>query len=231
VTSIKKFNLQGEEIGSVEVSEELSGAATHSQLVKEYLVAIRYNARQWSANTKTRSEVKHTTKKPFPQKGQGRARQGCLVAPQYRGGGRVFGPKPRGNVRIRMNQKEKRASIYSLIGDMIRDGKVIVVDSLEMTESKTRAFSTLLKGCGFTRQVLILGEGSFITVGEEGMAKNVSVETLKYDHLKKSIRNIPNVEFSLVTDIDGYRVARAHNMVISEGALSELERWVKGENT
>ena len=227
MASIKRYNLQGEETGSVEVSDDLAGAVTHSQLVKEYLVAVRYNARQWSANTKTRSEVKHTTKKPFPQKGQGRARQGCLVSPQYRGGGRVFGPKPRGEVRIRMNQKEKRASIYSLIGDMIRDGKMVVVDSLEMSEPKTKAFSTLLKGCGFNRRVLVLGEGSLVTVGEEGLERNVSVETMKYDHLKKSIRNLPEVEFSLVADVDGYRIARAHNVVISEAALAELERWVK----
>lgn len=228
MVSIKKFNLQGEETGFVEVSETLSGAVTHSQLVKEYLVAVRHNARQWSANTKTRSEVTHTTKKPHPQKGQGRSRQGCLVAPQYRGGGRVFGPKPRGEIRIRMNQKEKRASIYSLIGDMIRDGKVIVVDSLEMTESKTKIFAKLLEGCGFERRVLVLGEGSFVTVGEEGLERNVSVESIKYDHLKKSIKNLSNVDFSLVADVDGYRVARAHHMVISEGALSELEQWMKG---
>lgn len=226
--SIKKFNLQGEETGVVDVSEELSGAVTHSQLVKDYLVAVRYNARQWSANTKTRSEVKHTTKKPFPQKGQGRARQGCLVAPQYRGGGRVFGPRPRGEVRIRMNQKEKRASIFALIGDMIREGKVVVVDSLEMTEPKTKAFSTLLRECGFNKRVLVLGEGTFVQLGEEGFAKTVSVETMKYDYLKKSIRNIPQVDFSLIGDVDGYRVARAQNLVISEAALAELEAWIKG---
>jgi large subunit ribosomal protein L4 len=126
-----------------------------------------------------------------------------------------------------MNQKERRASIYSLIGDMIRDGKVVVVDSLEMSEPKTKAFATLLKGCGFDRRVLVLGQGSFVIVGEEGLERNVSVETMKYDHLKKSIRNLPNVEFSLVADVDGYRVARAHHLVISEGALAELEQWMK----
>ena len=228
VTSIRKFNLQGEETGAVAASDELSGALAHSQLVKDYLVAVRYNARQWSANTKTRSEVSHSTKKPHPQKGQGRARQGSLVSPQYRGGGRVFGPKPRGEIRIRLNQKEKRASICSLIGDKIREGKLVVVDSLEMGESKTKGFLTFLRGCGFDRRVLVVGEDAFVEVGDEGREKRVSVGSVKYDNLKRSIRNLQEVEFSLVSDVDGYRVARAHNMVISEAAFAELERWMKG---
>lgn len=228
VTSIRKFNLQGEEIGTMTAGENLLGTAAHSQLVKDYLVAVRYNARQWSANTKTRAEVKHTTKKPHPQKGQGRSRQGSLVTPQYRGGGRVFGPKPRGEVRTRLNQKEKRASICSLIADKIREGKVVVVDSLEMTAPKTKNFLTLINGCGFDKRVLVLGEDAFVEVGEEGLEKRVSVESIKYDNLKRSIRNLPEVEFSQVSDVDGYRVARAHNMVISEAAFAELERWMKG---
>jgi len=228
MVTLKKFNLQGEQIGSVEVSEELANVATHSQLVKDYLVSIRYNARQWSANTKTRSEVIHTTKKPFPQKGQGRARQGCLVAPQYRGGGRVFGPRPKFGVRIRMNQKEKRAALCTLIADKIRQNRVVVVDSLDMEAPKTKVIQSFMNSCEFMSRVLILGEGAFVEVGEEGMTKRMSVETIQFDQVKKSIRNLPKVEFSLVSDVDGYRVAKAHDMLITEGALLELESWVRG---
>lgn len=225
---LKKFNLQGEQIGAVEVSEELANVSTHSQLVKDYLVSIRYNARQWSANTKTRSEVAHTTKKPFPQKGQGRARQGCLVAPQYRGGGRVGGPRPKNDVRIRMNHKEKKAALCSLIAEKIRDNRIAVIDSLDMNEPKTKVIHSLLRSCSFSGRTLILGEGAFIEIGEEGMSRRMSVETVRFDQLKRSIRNLPKVEFSLVSDVDGYHVAKAHDMLITEGALLELEQWLQG---
>ena len=90
MSALKKYNLAGEEIGNVAVEKSLAESIANSQMVKDYIVALRANARQWSANTKTRAEVKHTTKKPHPQKGQGRARHGNLVGPQFRGGGRVL---------------------------------------------------------------------------------------------------------------------------------------------
>ena len=93
--NLKKYNLAGQEVGEVTLEDSLTSANKNLQMIKDYLVAIRANARQWSANTKGRSEVNHTTKKPHPQKGTGNARQGSLAAPQYKGGGRVFGPKPK----------------------------------------------------------------------------------------------------------------------------------------
>ena len=100
---------------------ELIDAEANSQMIKDYIVALRANARQWSANTKTRSEVKHTTKKPHPQKGQGRARHGSLVGPQYRGGGRVFGPKPKFDQHVRVNQKERKAAIRFLLAEKLKE--------------------------------------------------------------------------------------------------------------
>src|SRR5437899_3256613 len=108
---VRKFNLEGQELGTVQVDLELANAVASSQLVKAYIVALRANARQWSANTKGRSEVNHSTKKPHAQKGGGRSRQGSLSAPQYKGGGRVFGPKPKFDQHIKINQKEKRQVI------------------------------------------------------------------------------------------------------------------------
>jgi large subunit ribosomal protein L4 len=90
VATLKKFDLKGKEIGQVNIADELANAEANGQMVKDYIIALRANARQWSANTKGRSEVNHTTKKPHPQKGGGRSRQGSLAAPQYKGGGRVF---------------------------------------------------------------------------------------------------------------------------------------------
>lgn len=225
-TTLKKYNLQGEELGAITVSNALAEATAHSQLIKDYIVALRANARQWSANTKGRSEMKHTTKKPHPQKHQGRSRQGSLVAPQYRGGGRVFGPKPRTEFHVRINQQEKRAAIRALIGEKIREGLFIVVDSLAMAEPKTKMMSDFLENCGCEKRVLVLGEAAFIEIGGEELNLKMSVSSLDHDNVKKSVRNLPGVKFSLATDIDGYCVACAHHLVISEAALKQLEQWL-----
>ena len=209
-TSLKKYNLRGEEIGAVAVSDLFSEAKAHSQLVKDYIVALRANARQWTACTKTRSEMSHSTKKPHPQKGGGRSRQGSLVAPQYRGGGRVFGPKPKPDFHLRVNQKERRAAIKALIADKIKDGRVVVVDSLLMDAPKSAEVRKFLTSCGCTRRVLVLGEAA----------------PASHESIKKSVRNLYRVEFSLVRDVDGYAVALANNVVLSEAALGELEQWL-----
>jgi large subunit ribosomal protein L4 len=218
--------MQGEEIGTVEVSDMLAEATVHSQLVKDYIVALRANARQWSACTKTRGEMKHSTKKPHPQKGQGRSRQGSLVAPQYRGGGRVFGPKPKPDFHLRVNQKERRAAIRALIAEKIKSGSLVVVDSFEMEAPKSKVVRNLLNGCGFKRRVLMLGEGTYIELVGEERKILFSIEDTKHDIMKKSMNNLQNVEFSLVKDIDGYAVAVAHAMVITKAALTELEQWL-----
>ena len=223
-TSLKKYNLRGEEVGAVEVSDLLAEAKVSSQLVKDYIVALRANARRWTACTKTRSEMSHSTKKPHPQKGGGRSRQGSLVAPQYRGGGRVFGPKPKPDFHVQVNQKERRAAIRALLADKIRNGGVIVVDSLSMDAPKTAAMKKFLGTCGCDRRVLVLGEGAYMQVGEEGVPLSIGSEA--HDAVKKSLRNLPRVEFSLVRDVDGYAMALANHVVVSEAALSELEQWL-----
>ena len=108
---VKKYNLSGNELGQIEIDDRLLQVSANPQMIKDYLVAYRANQRQWSASTKGRSEVSHSTQKPHPQKGTGKARQGSLVSPQYKGGGRVFGPKPKFDQCVKMNKKEKQAVI------------------------------------------------------------------------------------------------------------------------
>ena len=90
---------------------------------------------------KSRSEVNHTTKKPHPQKGGGRARQGSLAAPQYKGGGRVFGPKPKFDQHVRINKKERKAAIRFLIGEKIRENKLHIIEHTEMDAPKTKTIA------------------------------------------------------------------------------------------
>lgn len=117
MATLKKYDLNGKVLGEVTIAEDLLNEPANSQMIKDYIVALRANKRQWSANTKGRSEVNHSTKKPHPQKGTGRARQGSLAAPQYKGGGRVFGPKPKFDQHVRINKKERRLAIRYLVAE------------------------------------------------------------------------------------------------------------------
>jgi len=223
---LKKFNLDGKEVGTVEVAEPLHEAAVNSQLVKEYITALRRNARQWSANTKGRSEVNHSTKKPHAQKGGGRSRQGSLAAPHYKGGGRVFTPKPKFDQHIRMNAKEKRSVIRALIGEKLRDERVVILDHSEMNEPKTKRINSFFKAVTKGRRVLMLTEGSFDEVDVEGKKTKVSIRSNAHENLKLSLQNIPGAEYRLVQNVSGYDVIVAHDLVITETALTELYEWL-----
>jgi large subunit ribosomal protein L4 len=223
---LKKFNLNGKEVGTVEVAEPLHEATVSSQLVKEYIIAIRRNARQWSANTKGRSEVNHSTKKPHAQKGGGRSRQGSLAAPHYKGGGRVFAPKPKFDQHIRINAKEKRSAIRALIGEKLRDERVVILDNSLMAEPKTKLVNSFFKATTKGRRVLMLTEGSFDEVDTEGKKTKVSVYSDAHKNLKLSLQNIPNAEYRLVQNMSGYDIIVAHDIVMTESALKELQEWL-----
>lgn len=226
MASLTKYNLEGKATGNVQVHEALSEAEANGQMIKDYIVALRANARQWSANTKGRSEVNHTTKKPHPQKGGGRARQGSLAAPQYKGGGRVFAPKPKFDQHIRINKKERKAAIRCLIGEKIRENKIHVIENTRLEEPKTKSIAQFMEALQIGRSVLFLGESNFneIVVGEHTAKFNVY--TPQHENFIKSLRNIPKVKFSLATNISGYHVLLAHDIVITEAALEELSQWL-----
>lgn len=226
MATLTKYNLKGNKLGEIKVEESLAQAEANGQMVKDYIVALRENARQWSANTKGRSEVNHTTKKPHPQKGGGRSRQGMLSAPQYKGGGRVFAPKPKFDQHVRINKKERIAAIRALIGEKIRNHKLHVVESFEISEPKTKDVASFLKTCNLQGRVLFLGEGAYATVDMGNGSQQVSVCCDKHDAFVKSMRNLPKAEFSLAKNINGYDILVAHDIVITESALKELNDWL-----
>ena len=204
------------QVGELVLEDDLLEANQNSQMIKDYLVALRANARQWSANTKGRSEVAHSTKKPHPQKGTGRARQGTLAAPQYKGGGRVHTPKPKFDQHVSINKKEKRASIRQLLIEKIQSDSLVVLTYEQISEPKTKIVSTFLKGRDVLgKRVLFLGEGCF-------EAETANSPMVKYDTFSKSVRNIPRIQFKLFPNINGYDVAVNHHVVIMEDAIDEL---------
>jgi len=226
VAKLKKYNLAGQEVGTVEVDDLLAKAETHGQSVKDYIVALRANLRQWSASTKTRAEVKHTTKKPRPQKGSGRARQGSLVTPQFRGGGIVFGPKPKFDQHVRINKKERRAAIRFLLGEKIRSNRFIVIDKIEMNEPKTKAVSEFLKAAEIKGRTLFLTGVKKDSVEVDGEETSVHVRVDKHHNFAKSVRNIPNVRSNVAVNASGYDVMQAGNVVVTEEALQQLTEWL-----
>lgn len=226
MAKLKKYNLAGQEVGQVDVSDQWVQAEANGQMIKDYITALRANARQWSASTKTRGEMKHSTKKPHPQKGQGRARQGSLVAPQYRGGGRVFGPRPKFDQHVRINQKERKAVIRFLLAEKLRENRVWLIDETKMDQPKTRTVAQFLKGREMKGRILFLGEGSYTEVETEGRVERVSVRSQKHEAFIKSLRNLPKAQFSLASNINGYDVIVAHDIVMTESALHELSQWL-----
>lgn len=223
---LKKFNIDGKEVGEAQVDDRLANAQADSQMIKDYIIAIRKNARQWSASTKGRSDVKHTTKKPRPQKGSGNARQGSLVAPQFRGGGIVFGPKPKFDMHTRINKKERRAAVRAILGEMIRDNKIAILDTMNLDAPKTKNIAQFMKNSGINRAVLFVGEGTFAEVKTDEATKKVCVKSDKHKNFARSTQNIPGADFTLAANICGYEVMRAHHVVLTEEALKEITEWL-----
>ncbi|MEC7839653.1 MAG: 50S ribosomal protein L4 [Chlamydiota bacterium] len=226
MAKLKKYNLEGTEIGEVDINDAFASAEINGQVVKDYIVAIRENKRQWSANTKGRSEVKHTTKKPRPQKGTGGARQGTLVASQHRGGGVVFGPKPKFDQHVRINKKERQAVIRFLIGEKVRNGDISVLEDTLMDAPKTKTVVEFMKKCELSKRVLFLGESGKMSAKTEDLEVTVTVKNPKHENFKKSISNLEKTEFSLAQNINGYDVMLANKIVMTEAAMKELENWL-----
>lgn len=227
MTTLKKYNLSGKAIGNIQIDDTFAQAEANGQMIKDYITALRANARQWSANTKTRGEVNHSTKKPHPQKGQGRARQGRLSSPQYKGGGRVFGPRPKFDQHVRINKKERRAAIRFLIGEKIRENKLTVIEDTALDAPKTKTIVNFLQSADIKGRTLFLGESARTSFANgDGEETSVDVASNKHENFIKSMRNLPKTEFALASNISGYDVIIAQNMIVTESALNELKQWL-----
>jgi large subunit ribosomal protein L4 len=208
VTSLKTYDLTGKVLGQVEIKDNLLECVANSQMIKDYIVAIRANRRQWSANTKNKSEVNHSGLKPHPQKGTGKARQGSLASPQYKGGGVVFGPKPKFDQHVRINKKERRAAINFLLSEKIKAGKMHVLKASHMSEPKTKTLVAFLKSAGLQEQkVLFISEYEYPS---------------QYVSLAKSLRNIPKVKFVNLRNVNGYELMCMEHIVLMEPAFEQL---------
>ena len=204
---LQVVNVKGEKVSEIKVNKEIWGIEPNDAVLYDALRLARNNFRQGTADTKTRSEVSGGGRKPWRQKGTGRARQGSTRAPHWIKGGIVFGPHPR-SYSIKMNRKERRLALKSALAYKAIESKLVVVDSINVESGKTKKMKAILKDLNIAKKVLIV------------------VDELT-DNLILSSRNLNNVLLLAVDEINTYDVVYADTMVITENALKQLEEVLK----
>ena len=196
------YNMQGAKVGDVNLSEALFGAEVNKSVLHDSVVNYLANQRQGTQSTKTRTEVAGGGKKPFRQKGTGRARQGSTRAPQWIKGGVALGPKPR-DYSYSLNKKVKKLAMVSALSAKAEDGSVMVIDKLAMDEIKTKKVNDMLKAMGAEKALIVTNE----------MEKNVYL----------SARNIAGVKASYVGMLNVYDILKHGSFVVSQDAIAKLE--------
>ena len=203
MSTIKVVSMTGAEVGSVELNDAIFGIEPNMSVVHEVVKNHLANCRQGTQSALTRAEVSGGGRKPWRQKGTGRARQGSTRAPQWTHGGIVFAPKPRSYSYV-LNKKVKRLAMKSALSAKAAAGEIIVVDSIKMDAIKTKDFRTFLGA-----------------VKAEGKA--LVVTPAKDEIIVKSARNIPGVETAMANLINVYDILKAKYLVIDKEALAVIE--------
>jgi large subunit ribosomal protein L4 len=209
--TVDLIDVKGKKSGSVDLPEALFDATTNVPLIHQVVTAQLAAARQGTQSTLRRGEVSGTGKKPFKQKGTGRARQGSIRMPQHRGGGIIHGPKPR-DYAERTPKKMIAAALRGALSDRARNGKVFIVDQFGIKDTpSTKAASELLSGISQLSKVLVVLDRS----------DEVSL---------RSLRNIHDVHVIAVDQLNAYDVLKAEDVVFTKAALAQfVESQVAGE--
>ena len=197
------YNVEGKKVSELELKEEVFGIEPNEELVHSVLVNYLANQRQGTQSTKTRAEVSGGGRKPWRQKGTGRARQGSIRAPQWIKGGIALGPKPR-SYRYQVNKKERRLAIKSVLSSKVLENALYIVDAIPMKEIKTKEMVKTLNN--------IKVEGKTLVVLPE-----------KNEVVQKSARNIEGVKTSFVNTINVYDLLKYRNLVLTVDAVKKLE--------
>ena len=204
------YKLDGSQAGTIEVNNDVFGIEPNKHVMHEVLVAELAEARQGSASTKTRAEVRGGGRKPFRQKGTGRARQGSTRAPHMVGGGVVHGPKPR-NYAKKVNKKVRRLALRSALAQKISEGNVIVLDDFALETPKTRTFIDFAKALNFDGVKHL-----YVT--------NDDTDTVDRDYfLYLSTRNIEKVAAINTRDLSVYWLIKQDKVVLTKEALATIE--------
>ena len=200
---IDVYDIEGKKVNDVELNEDIFGIIPNEELVHSVIVNYLANQRQGTQSTKTRAEVRGGGKKPWRQKGTGRARQGSIRAPHWVGGGIALGPKPR-SYSYKLNKKEKRLAIKSCLSSKVIENELTVVDKIELKEIKTKEVAKMLNNLKLAGKTLIL-------LPE------------KNEVIQKSARNIKGVKTLSVNTINAYDLVNYKNLVVTLDTVKRLE--------
>ena len=200
---IDVYDINGKKVKELELNENVFGIEPNEAVVHSVLINFLANQRQGTQSTKTRSEVSGGGKKPWRQKGTGRARQGSTRAPQWIKGGIALGPKPR-SYRYTVNKKERQLAVKSVLSSKVLENELVVVDSLPLKEIKTKEMVKALSN-----------------LKVEGKALIMLPE--KNENVQKSARNIDGVKTTLVETINVYDLLKYNKLVVTEDTVKKLE--------
>jgi len=203
---LKLINDQGQSSATLAASDALFGRDFNEALVHQIVVAYQANARSGNRAQLTRAEVHHSTKKPFRQKGTGRARAGMTSSPLWRGGGRIFPNKPEENFSQKINRKMYRAGIAAILSQLAREDRLAVVESFAVEAPKTKLVANKLKGMGLDSVLVIT----------DNLDENLAL----------AARNLPNVLVLEAQQADPVSLVRFPKVLLTKGAVAKMEEML-----
>ena len=204
---LKLIDQAGKSSANVSATDEVFGREFNESLIHQVVTAYMANGRRGTRAQKDRGEVKHSTKKPFKQKGTGRARAGMTSSPLWRGGGKIFPNRPDENFSHKLNKKMYRAGVCSILSQLAREGRLSVVDQFTLDAPKTKLLAQKIKSMGF---------------------ENVLIVTDAVDeNLELSSRNLPNVNVVTATHADPISLIRHANVLLTKNAVAKFEELLK----
>ena len=208
MTSIKIYNTEGKTVGEQEVSEKHFSVKPSSTLIHEVVVAQLANKRRSTAHTKTRGEVSGGGKKPWKQKGTGRARHGSIRSPLWKGGGVTFGPRNDRNYSVKINRKTKQKALFMILSDRLNHEKLIAVDQFNIETPKTKIFAEWMKNLPFGRKTMV-------------------VVSQSNPMLLRMVRNIQNVQLVTVNSLHVADLIKYPTIIFEQSALKAFEEIYK----
>ncbi len=202
MANVKVYNMSGAEVGTIDLNDGIFGIDVSEHAMHMAVVQYLANRRQGTQSAKTRAEVRGGGRKPWRQKGTGRARQGSIRSPQWTGGGVVFAPKPR-DYSFKLNKKFKRLALKSALTTKAAEAKIIVLDELTLTEVKTKEMAKVLANINADKALVVM----------DGSNTNVIL----------SARNIPDVKTAAVNTINVYDILKYNTLVLTKDAVAKIE--------
>ena len=202
MANVSVYNIEGKEVGKIDLSDAVFGVEVNEHLVHMAVVSQLANNRQGTQKAKTRSEVSGGGRKPWRQKGTGHARQGSTRAPQWTGGGVVFAPVPR-DYSFKMNKREKRAALKSALTSRVEENKFIVIDEINFEEAKTKNFANILKSLDVSKALVVLEDDN----------KNAEL----------SARNIADIKTAKTNTINVYDILKYNTVITTKAVIAKIE--------